>query len=460
VSRINFMFIIVAVLFSAVGTEAGDDEIAGRIVGAALVDDGAWDKLAWLTDRIGARLSGSPQLAQAVEWTAEEFRRDRLDAVWTETVMVPHWVRGEESGSIVAPVEHSMSVMALGMSDPTPEGGVAGAVVEVRSLEEVEGLGEKGVRGKIVLFNRPIERNGGPAAGYGSASGLRRDGASAAARLGAVGMLIRSLGTANFALAHTGMMRYADDAPRIPAAAITAEDAELIHRLLAAGETVRARFTLGCQNLPDVESANVIADLRGREKPDEIVLIGAHLDSWDVGTGAIDDGSGVAIVMQTMRLLKAHDLIPRRTIRAVLFTNEENGLRGGADYAERHAEELDRHVAAVEVDSGAGAPKGYRISAGSGGEEIVRQIAAALTVIGADQVTSPGGGADISRMRPAGVPQIGLWQDTTYYFDYHHTEADTLDKVDPSDIRKNVAAMALLAYMLADREEPLPRLEE
>ena len=196
-----------------------------------------------------------------------------------------------------------------------------------------------------------------------------------------------------------------------------------------------------------------------REKPDEIVLLGAHLDSWDVGTGAIDDGSGVAIVMQTLRLLKAHDLIPRRTIRAVLFTNEENGLRGGTDYAERHADELDRHVAAIEADSGAGAPKGFRVSGGPGAEEIVREITAALAVIDADQVSSPGGGADISRMKPAGVPQIALWQDTTYYFDYHHTAADTLDKVDPNDIKKNVAATALLVYMLAEREDPLPRLE-
>ena len=211
--------------------------------------------------------------------------------------------------------------------------------------------------------------------------------------------------------------------------------------------------------MPDVESANVIADLPGRDRPEEIVLIGAHLDSWDLGTGAIDNGTGVAIVMETMRLLNAHGLIPRRTIRAVLFTNEENGLRGGRAYAENHRDELARHVAAIESDAGGDAPLGYRVSAGPGGEEMVRKIASHLEVIGAGQIRTPGGGADISPLRSAGVPLIGLWQDTTHYFDYHHSAADTLDKVDPEKLRRNVAAMALLAYMLAESEEPLPRLE-
>lgn len=456
--------LVVSIVLLAIGAGpgAGEDdgrEVAARIVGAALVDDGAWKKLAWLSDRIGPRLSGSPQLERAVEWAVEEFRRDGIDAVWTETVLVPHWVRGPESARIVAPVDLPLAVLALGMSEPTPEGGVSGQVVEVASLEQLEALGANAVRGKIVLFNKPIERNGGEHSGYGSAVGLRANGATAAAKLGAVGMLIRSLGTASFRLPHTGAMRYEDGVPRIPAAAIAAEDAELIHRLLASGETVSVHFTLGCKSLPDAESANVVADLKGREKPDEIVVIGAHLDSWDVGTGAIDDGAGVAIVMQTMRLLETRGLVPRRTVRAVLFTNEENGVRGGEDYAARHASELARHVAAVEVDSGAGAPKGVRVSAGPGAEEIVRRITAVLGVIDADAVSSPGGGADISKMRPAGVPQLALWQDTTYYFDYHHTQADTLDKADPDDLRKNVAALALLAYGLADLEEPLPRLE-
>jgi hypothetical protein len=460
IRRALVVSIVVVVIGAWPGHTAEDGaNVAGRIVGAALVNDGAWHKLAWLSDRVGPRLSGSPQLERAIEWAVQEFRRDGLDAVWTETVRVPHWVRGPESGRIVAPVEYPLALLALGMSEPTPEAGVAGRVVEVASFEQLEALGKDAVSGKIVLYNKPIARNGGEQSGYGSAVDLRSKGASAAAKLGAVGMLIRSLGTASFRLPHTGAMRYEDGVPRIPAAAIAAEDAELIHRLLASGETVRVHFSLGCQTLPDAESANVVADLKGRERPDEIVVIAAHLDSWDVGTGAIDDGAGVAIVMETMRLLKANGFVPRRTVRAVLFTNEENGVRGGEDYAKRHAEELGRHVAAIEVDSGAGAPKGFRVSAGPGGEEIVRRLAAPLDVIDADAVESPGGGADISKMRPAGVPLLGLWQDSTYYFDYHHTQADTLDKADPDDLRENVAALALLAYGLADLEQPLPRLE-
>ncbi len=237
--------------------------------------------------------------------------------MWTEKLMVPYWLRGPESGSIVAPAEHPLAITALGMSIATPEEGITAEVVEVASLEELRELGEERVRGKIVLYNKPIYPNGGRERGYGSAVGLRWAGAVEAAKLGAVATMIRSLGTADFRLPHTGSMGYEDGVERIPAAAISAEDAELINRFLAAGDTVRVTLKLGCKMLPDVESANVLADLRGREKPDEIVLIGAHLDSWDVGTGAIDDGAGVAIVMETMRLLKAHGLVPRRTIRAV-----------------------------------------------------------------------------------------------------------------------------------------------
>ena len=270
--------------------------------------------------------------------------------------------------------------------------------------------------------------------------------------------MIRSLGTADYRLPHTGALRYKDDA-RVPAAAIPAEDAELIHRLLAAGETVRVELELGCKTLPDARSANVIADLPGREIPEEIVLIGAHLDSWDVGSGAHDDGAGCAIVMETLRLLKSLDLIPRRTIRAVLFTNEENGLRGARDYAERHRDEMDRHVAAIESDAGGAAPLGFGITGGPGAVEIVEAIARPLRVIDADEVLPQGGGADLSPMRAYGVPRMGLRQDTTHYFDYHHTPADTLDKVDKTNLDRNVAAMALMAYMLAEREGALPRPE-
>lgn len=441
----------------AVPAGAAEADAAKRILDAALQADRAYSKLEWLCDRIGPRLAGSPQLEKAVGWTAEEMKRDGLEPVWTEPATVPHWVRGVETGRIVAPVDLPMALTALGMSDPTPPEGTTAEVVEVSSLDQLTALADK-VRGKIVLFNKKIYPNGGEDRGYGSAAGLRYGGASAAAKQGAIGMLIRSLGTVDFRLPHTGGMAYEDGPPRIPAAAISAEDAETIHRLLAAGEAVRVTYTLGCKTLPDAPSANVIAEIRGREKPEEIVLIGGHLDSWDVGCGAHDDGAGVAIVMETMRLLKSLGLTPRRTIRAVLFTNEENGLRGGKAYAEAHAAEMPLHVAAIETDSGGFRPLGFGVGAGPGAVETVRLIAAPLGGIAADDVQDGGGGADISPTAALGVPQIALRQDTTHYFDYHHTIADTLDKVDPHELQMNAAALAVMAYGLAESPATLSRL--
>lgn len=442
---------------TAIGAEAPPP--AQRLMDAALTGSKAYDTLTYLCDRIGPRLSGSPELEKAVAWTADAMKGYGLDKVWTEPVMVPHWVRGVETGRIVAPVEHPMAVMALGMSDPTPDGGVTAEVVEVASLEEVRALGAK-AKGKIVLFNKKIFPNGGEDRGYGSAAGLRHRGASEAAKVGAVGMLIRSLATADFRLPHTGSMGYEEGVPRIPAAAIAPEDAERIHRFLAAGERVRVTFTLGCKNLPDAPSANVIGEIRGREKPEEVVVIGGHLDSWDVGCGAHDDGAGIAAVMEAMRIIRASGPAPRRTIRAILFTNEENGMRGGKDYAARHAAEMPRHVAAIESDSGGFRPLGFGVTAGPGAVEIVRKLAAPLAPIEADTVEEGGGGVDISPMKAFGVPQMGLRQDTTRYFDYHHTHADTVDKVDPHELAMNAAAMAVMAYGIAEMEGTLARVPE
>lgn len=437
------------------GASDPSEEAAARILGSALVESRAYEKLSYLTDRIGHRLSGSSALSQAIAWAVNELKADGLDHVWTEKVTVPHWVRGDAQARIVAPVAQEMSLLALGGSVATPREGITAELFAVSSLEELKAAGDA-VRGKIVFFNRRISAGFDAEHGYGSAVKLRVDGPSAGAKQGAVAMLIRSLGTASYRLPHTGALRYEEGVPRIPAAAIAAEDADLIERLQAAGEAVRARLVLGCKTLPDAESANVIAELRGREWPSEIVLIGAHLDSWDVGQGAHDDGAGVAVVMETMRQLKRHGQIPRRTIRAVLFTNEENGLAGARDYAERHQE--DNHVAAVESDSGGAAPIGFGVTAGEGGVEMVRAIARHLTVIDAAQVLPSGGGADISPLKKLGVPQLSLLQDPARYFDYHHTAADTLDKVDRSDLDRNVAAMTLLAFMLAEQEVALPRV--
>lgn len=436
---------------------AADADPVTRIMEAGLAGDGAYRKLAWLTDRIGPRLSGSENLEKAVRWCADAMKRDGLVNVRAEKVMVPHWVRGEASGRILAPAAHPMVLLALGMSDGTPPEGVTAEVVEVSSLEEVKALGEK-AKGKIVLFNKRIYPNGGDDRGYGAGAALRRSGAAESAKVGASGMLIRSLATADLRLPHTGAMSYEDGVPHIPAAAISPEDAELIHRFLAAGEHVKVTFAISCKNLPDAESANVVGEIAGSEKPDEFVVIGGHLDSWDVGTGAHDDGAGVAITMEAMRLIKSLGLAPKRTIRAVLFTNEENGLRGGKGYAEAHKGELARHVAAIESDSGGARPLGFGVTAGAGATETVKTLAAGLAPIAADDVQTGGGGADISAMADDGVPQLGLRQDSTRYFDFHHTMADTLDKVDAHDLAMNATAMAVMAWQLANLDPPLTRV--
>lgn len=426
---------------------------ASRIVGAELVAGKAYEILQHLTDRIGPRLSGSAGAEAAVRWTRERLADDGLDAR-LEPVRVPRWVRGVEQGEILAPSAHRLALTALGGSEPTPEQGIAAEVVEVTSFEELSALGEAAVRGRIVLYNRPITASDG----YGVVAVFRTRGAVEAARLGAAASLVRSLGTQSLRIPHTGAMRYDDGVPRIPAAALSAEDADLIHRLRAAGQPVRMRLQLGCRSLPDADSANVVADLRGREAPEQVVLIGAHLDSWDLGTGAIDDGAGVAIVMESLRLLKSLDLVPRRTLRGVLYMNEENGLRGARAYADAHRDELARHMAAIESDSGAARPTGFTALTGAGGVETLREIASLLVGVGASQVSAGnGGGADLTVLRPAGVPQLGLLQDGTRYFDWHHTAADTLDKVDAVELAQNAAALAVMAYVLADMPQPLPR---
>ena len=427
---------------------------AAGIIGAETVEGEAYRLLQHLTDRIGPRLTGSAGAEAAVAWTAARLRSYGLQ-VRTEKVVVPHWVRGEEEAQIVSPSPQRILVTALGGSDPTPAEGVTAEVVESVGLEGLAALGSSGVRGKIVLFNGPMTVRG--MEGYGPAVVQRTRGAVEAARLGAVAAIVRSVGTLSARLVHAGGMTYDDHVPRIPAAAVAAEDADLVHRLLASGEAVRIRLRLGCRTLPDVDSANVVADLPGRERPEEIVLVSAHLDSWDLGTGAIDDGAGVAMVMETLRLLKTLGLVPRRSVRGVLYMNEENGLRGARAYAEAHAAELSRHVAALESDSGAGRPTGWSATVGAEGLEALKDVLTVLAPLGADTVTAGGGGADIEPLHAASVPLLGLRLDATRYFDWHHSPADTLDKVDPRELAAGAAALAVATYVLAEMPEPLPR---
>jgi hypothetical protein len=338
------------------------------------------------------------------------------------------------------------------MSAPTPPGGVAGEVLEVRSLEELSALGAK-VKGRIVLFQHDMKDT----SGYGRFAGLRMRGPAAAARQGAVAALVRSLSTATLRIAHTGMTLFPPGEKAIPAAALSVEDAELLHRLLARGP-VTVRLFLGghLADPPLAPSANVVAEILGSEKPEEVVVIGAHLDSWDLGTGAIDDGAGVAMVLDTMRIAASMPRPPRRTLRAVLFMNEENGGEGAVAYHEASLAAGTRHVAAMEADAGAGRPTGVDVTAGQGGMEAVRAMAAPLDVLGASKVGAGGGGVDISPLAYAGVPLLSLAQETSRYFDWHHSAADTFDKVEPRALAEATAAFAWMAWALADSPVPLP----
>jgi hypothetical protein len=431
-------------------------DVAARLVGSALTDGVTYARVAELSDAIGPRLSGSAGADAAVKWALQRFREDGLE-VRAERVKVPHWVRGEERAEVLPArgrTGHPLAATALGGSPATPAGGVTADVVEVRSIAELQALGEK-ARGKMIFFNHSMSTAGGTT-GYGEASPLRNRGPAEAAKLGAAGALVRSLATASLRDPHTGATTFEDGAPKIPAAAVSVEDAELLHRLLPRGP-VQVRLGLGCRTLPDAESANVVADVRGREKPDEVVLLGAHLDSWDLGQGAIDDAAGVAIVMEAVRLIAQLPQRPRRTVRAVLFMNEENGLAGGKAYAQAHAAEADRHVAALESDAGAGRPISIGLRAGDRAQALLAPWLQPLEMLGAAEFGGESGGADIGPLAAYGVPFVGVQQDVSRYFDYHHSAADTLDKVRPGDLAQTAAAVAWVAYALAEMPEALPR---
>ena len=427
-----------------------------RLVDHILANSKAYDHLAHLTDNIGPRLSGSRGAAEAVRWTTAQFRAWGIE-VRNEPVTVPHWVRGAERGHLVSHFDQPLVLTALGGSVATPASGITAEVVEVRSYEELEKLGRASVRGKIVFYYNPMDmalvEQGKAFEAYSKAVTFRGTGASRAAEYGAVASVIRSVASASLRSPHTGSLRYDEKQPRIPAAALSTEDADLVHRLLAKGERVRMHLVLTPRTLPDVQSANVIAEIRGSERPEEIVLIGGHLDSWDLGTGAIDNGSGCAMIMETMRVMKELGLRPKRTIRAVLFMNEENGLRGGRQYFQNAAkrEELHRHVAAIESDAGAAPPVSFLTTLEGKSLEAVQARARVLQRIAPMTfISSKHTGADTSPLIDAGVTGFGLVPDPRHYFDYHHSAGDTLDKVDPKALARNTAALAALAYVLAD----------
>ncbi len=424
-------------------------EPADRIIRTALADSAAWQRLAELTDRFGHRLSGSASLEQAIDWMVAEMRRDGLDSVRGEDVWVPHWVRGEESAELVEPRRVVLPMLGLGGSVGTPRGGITAEVMVVSSFEELT-LRAAEARGKIVLFDVPFT-------GYGATVRYRFSGAVAAARAGAVASLIRSVAAGSLRSPHTGVMGYDSTVPRIPHAALSVEDAAMIHRMVDRGQRVVVRLVMGARTLPDARSRNVVAELVGRERPDEVVVMGGHIDSWDVGAGAMDDAGGVVAAWQALRVLQRLGLRPRRTIRVVGWTNEENGGRGGTAYRDAHAAALDNHVLAIESDNGVFRPRGVGFSGSDAARAMIRDLARLLAPIGADSVGRSGGGADIAPLAQRGVPTMNPEVDGSRYFWYHHSEADTVDKLDPADVARVVALMAVVSYVVADMPERLPR---
>lgn len=429
------------------------DEVAATLIGRALVSDEAYRELAVLCDDVGNRIAGSPALDRAIAWGIDAMTADGLANVRREPVTVPVWVRGEESGQIVTPEPRELHLLGLGGTLGTPAGGIEADVLVVSSFDELAARSAE-VPGKIVLFDVPFTN-------YGETVGYRWAGPPAAAEAGAVAALVRSVSPVSLDTPHTGMTQ--PDAPKtVPAAAVTLEDATHIHRLVDRGKTVRVHLSLGAHRAGEAPSANVVGEVVGRDPAHnkEIVVLGCHLDSWDVGQGAQDDGAGCATVLGAADLIRGLPVPPRRTVRVVLYTNEESGLAGGKAYAEAHASEP--HAAAFEVDTGAGQPLGFHVALAEGAAptaadpllKALAPVATLLAPIGAGVLEVGHGGADIGPLAAHGVPLLGLAQDTTGYWPIHHTEADTFDKIDPVLLGKNVATAAVMAYALAELDLP------
>jgi hypothetical protein len=443
---------------------------ADKLISAALADTEGYANLTYLCDRIGKRLSGSEPLDRAVAWSADLMRKEGLAYVTTQKVMVPHWVRGKESGAIVAPVTKQLHMLGLGMSVATPPGGITAEVVVVSNFDELKSLPPGAAKGKIVVYNAPYE-------GYGKTVMYRIAGPSQAAALGAVAVLVRSITPLAAQLPHTGTLVYDTKQPKIPAAAISPEDAMMLARLATEGAPVKVHLEMEAHMEADAPSANIMGEIVGTEHPEEVVVLGGHIDSWDVGQGAQDDGSGIMATLEAVNLIKKSGLAPKRTIRIVFWVNEENGDAGGIAYRKSLGDKVLNQVAAIEMDGGAETPVGYgygfglgRMRPGTPGApagtpqlspeeqhslDLLRDIGTLLKPVGADTIRPGGGGSDIEPLMNVGVPGLGEMTTDAHYFDWHHTEADTLDKVDPQEFRKNIASLAVMTYVLADMPEKL-----
>jgi hypothetical protein len=466
-------------LFAVCGLASGQNlteqyrATANKLIDAALADNDGYAKLQYLCDRIGNRLSGSEALTLAITWGTAAMRLDGLSNVRVIPVKVPHWVRGAESAQLLEPENKPLHMLGLGMSVGTPPGGITGEVVVANDFDELAKLGRAGVAGKIVLYNEVYK-------GYGQTSIYRTAGPSRAAALGAIAVLVRSVTPLAMQIPHTGTLDYDEAQPKVPAAALTIEDSLMIARFSEQKIPVKVHLEMAAHMEPDADAGDVIGEIPGREHPEEVVVLGGHIDSWDVGRGAQDDGSGIMASLQAVALIQKLGLRPRRTIRVVFWVNEENGGRGGEAYRQWIGDQLSNHVAAIEMDGGAEAPVGFGYGLGGGGRgrggpgavsgaelgggsvaghveslTLLQEIGKLLDKIGAGEIGEGGGGSDIGPITREGVPSLGLRTVGTHYFDWHHTEADTLDKVDLQDFRKNIATLAVMSYVLADMPQKI-----
>lgn len=446
-------FLLVFCSLQLVG-QSQDETVIRQVYDKALTEGKAYSMLEHLTTKIGARLSGSPGAASAVTWTEQTMKKFGFDSVYLQPVMVPHWVRGKkEVGNIVRGTKKSdkiaVNICALGGSVGTGSSGVLANIVEVKSFEELAQLGEANIKGKIVFFNQPMNAALiNTFSAYGKAGFQRRGGASEAAKYGAVGVVVRSLGVNIEDYPHTGSMVYALNIPKIPAVAISTNHAEILSAMLMQDRNLKFYFETHCETLADAPSFNVVGELKGTEFPDEIIVVGGHLDSWDLAQGAHDDGTGCVQSIEVLRILKAMGYKPKRTIRAVMFMNEENGLRGGQEYAKLAQLKNEKHIAAIESDRGGFTPRGFSMSATDEVKNKIRSWKPLLEPYGLTDFSQEGGGADIGPLAPQGVALIGFLPDTQRYFNYHHTPEDTFDKVDKRELELGAASMTALVYLI------------
>lgn len=446
------IFLMAFVCLNAAAQSVDENSIR-QIFDAALARGESYQMLEHLTSRIGPRLSGSPGAAAAVEWSRHVMQEYEFDSVWLQPVMVPHWVRGQkEEGRIINSRKMGtvpVNICALGGSVGTGANGIAAPVVEVKTFEELKQLGASGVKGKIVFFNRPMDPTKiNTFTAYGGAVDQRGSGASEAAKYGAVAVVVRSMGSNSEDYPHTGGMRYAPNVPQIPAVAISTKHADLLSKLLKDDASLQFYIETHCETLEDAPSFNVIGEIKGGEYSNEIIVVSGHLDSWDLATGAHDDGAGCVQAIEVLRLFKAIGYKPKRTIRAVMYMNEENGLRGGQKYAEMAEKNKEKHIAAIESDRGGFTPRGFSMTASDSEKQIIRSWKPLLEPYGLSDFGQEGGGADIGPLARMNVALIGFLPDSQRYFDYHHTPQDTFDKVNKRELEMGAASMAALTYLL------------